>query len=58
MFARDEYQKYDGNLTHINAMIRIDWDDLNEEQRYFVQELVRASVYDIFVVTRVTALHE
>ena len=36
MFARDEYQKYDGNLTHINAMIRIDWDDLNEEQRYFV----------------------
>ena len=48
MFARDEYQKDAGNLPHIHAMITINWGGLNEEQRYFVEELMRASVCDIF----------
>ena len=48
MFARDEYQKDAGNLPHIHAMININWDGLNEEQRNFVEELMRASVCDIF----------
>ena len=48
MFARDEYQKDAGNLLHIHAMININWDGLNEEQQYFVEELMRASVCDIF----------
>ena len=48
MFARDEYQKDAGNLPHMHDIICINWDDLDEEQRSFVEELVRANVCDIF----------
>ena len=41
MFARDGYQKDSGNLPQINDMISINWDDLNEKQQYFVEDLER-----------------
>ena len=44
---RYEYHKDDGNSTHIRDMVRINWDDLNEEQQSFVEEFVKASVCDI-----------
>ena len=47
IFARDEYQKDAGNLPHIHAMISIDWKELNQEQKSFVEDLVSASVCDI-----------
>ena len=31
IFARDEYQKDVGNLPHIHAMIRLNWDEINTD---------------------------
>ena len=47
MFARDEYQQDKGNLSRIHAMIRLNWDEINTDDRMsFIEDLVRASVVD------------
>jgi len=58
IFARDEYQKDAGNLPHIHAMISIDWKELNQEQKSFVEDLVSASVCDIVPTKDVASLIE
>ena len=48
MFARDEYRQDKGNLSHIHAMIRLNWDEINTDDRMpFIEDLVRASVVDL-----------
>ena len=47
IFARNEYQKEVGNLSHIHLMLQIYWKLLNESQTAFVMDLIRASILDI-----------
>ena len=47
IFARCEYQKEVGNLHHIHLILQVLYHMLNEEQKSFVDNLVRASVLDV-----------
>ena len=47
MFARHEYQKDVGNLPHIHAMIKIDPDTFSENENYFMNEMIRASILEV-----------
>jgi hypothetical protein len=47
IFARHEYQKKTGNLSHIHLMIQIDWKNLSESETKSLDELIRASICDI-----------
>ena len=47
IFVRYEYQKDVGNLSHIHLILQVLWDELNEEETIFVQDLIRASNNEI-----------
>lgn len=47
IFARNEYQKDAGNLSHIHLMIEVQWDALNEEEKKFVDNLICANHLEI-----------
>ena len=47
LFARHEFQASIGNLPHIHLMLRVSWEELKEEEIFFVNDLVRASYLDI-----------
>ena len=47
MFARNEYQKDAGNLSHIHMMIEVKWDEMTMEERKFVDNLIRTNHLDI-----------
>ena len=46
MSTRCEYQKEVGNLHHIHLILQVLHHMLNEEQKIFADNLVRASVFD------------
>ena len=46
-FARHEFQSSKGNLPHIHAMLKVKWHALNEEEKRFVRDLIRADVFEI-----------
>lgn len=56
IFARNEYQKEVGNLSHIHLMLQIYWRLLNESQTAFVKDLIRASVLEIVRTSEVQTL--
>ena len=39
IFARKEYQKDKGNLSHSHLMVRLDWSQMSEEETEFVKNL-------------------
>ena len=47
MFARYEYQKDVGNLSHIHFLAELNWSTMNAEEKKFVKDMIRASVLDI-----------
>ena len=47
IFARKEYQSSKGNLSHAHMMICLMWELMNEDKRTFVNDLIRASIFDI-----------
>ena len=46
-FSRREYQSNSGNLSHAHIIIAVNWDALTVEERDFVNNLARGSVYDV-----------
>ena len=46
LFSRREYQSNSGNLAHAHIILAVDWDQLDDNQRHFVKNLGRASVFD------------
>ena len=47
IFARKEYQKDKGNLSHSHLMIRLNWSLMSDIKTEFVNDLIRASICDI-----------
>ena len=47
IFARNEYQKDVGNLSHIHLMVEVLWDELTIDEKAFVDELICSSIFDI-----------
>ena len=47
IFVKCEYQKDAGNLSHNHLILEVNWEALNQEQTLFVQDLIRASTFDI-----------
>ena len=47
IFARCEYQKEVGNLHHVHLILQVMYDMMTEEQKRFVNDLVRASILDV-----------
>ena len=47
MFARNEYQKDAGNLSHIHMLIEVKWEEMTVEEKNFVDNLIRTSHLDI-----------
>ena len=43
IFTRYEYQKDVGNLSHIHLILQVLWDELDDQEQAFVQDLIRAS---------------
>ena len=43
IFVRDEFQELNGNLPHIHLMCSLKYEEMNDEQRYRIDNLVRAS---------------
>ena len=56
LFARHEFQGQAGNLPHIHAMIKVNWDGLSYEEKLFVDDCIRASVLDIVKVEEINHL--
>ena len=46
-FARHEFQSCSGNLPHIHAMLKVKWSSLTENETIFVQDLIRADIFEI-----------
>ena len=47
IFARKEYQKDRGNLSHSHMMVALNWASMTQEEEDFVNNLIRASIFDI-----------
>ncbi len=47
MFARNEYQKDAGNLSHIHMLIEVKWDEMTVDEKTFVDNLIRTNHLDI-----------
>ena len=45
-FSRREYQSNSDNLTHSHIILAINWECLTIEEREFVENLARGSVFD------------
>ena len=56
IFACQEYQKLRGNLHHIHLMLEVDNNNLSEEQKKFVNDLCRCSIFDIVRVNEIEKL--
>ena len=56
IFARKEYQKDRGNVSHTHLMLKIDWTKLTAEEKTFMDDLIRASVIDVVRVDEVDDL--
>ena len=58
IFARKEYQKDKGNVSHIHLMLKLNWDKLSSEEKKFINDMIRASVIDVVRVDEVNHLIE
>ena len=56
LFACDKYQSNKGNLSHMHGMCSIEWNKLTSEQCIELEDIVRASMYDIARVENIDSL--
>ena len=47
LFVSKEYQQSSRNISHTHLILEVLWDLLTIEQRIFVEDLIRASLFDI-----------
>ena len=47
IFSRDEYQNTIGNLPHIYMMVEMPLEDMTQEKKDTLEELIRSYVFDI-----------
>ena len=47
IFSRQEYQKLVGNLHHIHLIMEVAYDKMSAEERKFVDDLCRCSIFDV-----------
>ena len=47
LFLRKEFQKLRGNVWHGHMMVRVKWEALTADEKDFVENLIRASIFDI-----------
>ena len=47
IFARKEYQTSKGNLSHSHMMIALDYKLMSVDEKKYVDNLIRASIFDI-----------
>ena len=47
IFVRYEYQKDAGNLSHIHLILQVLWDELTDEEKAFMHDIIRASKNEI-----------
>ena len=58
IFVRYEYQKDAGNLSHIHLILQVKWDELTDEERQFMKDIIRASKNEIVRPSEVEKLIE
>ena len=46
-FSRREYQSFSGNLSHAHIILAIHWSALTTEEREFVKNLAKGSIFDV-----------
>ena len=46
-FSRREYQSNSGNLAHAHIILAVNWLKLTEEQKVFVENLAKCSIFDV-----------
>ena len=56
IFARIEYQKDKGNLSHTHLMAKVNWEKLIIEEKEFLDDLICASILDVVRVDEVDHL--
>ena len=56
IFTRYEYQKDVGNLSHIHLILQVKWDEIDDEEKAFVKNLIRASNSEIVKPEEVESL--
>ena len=47
IFARKEYQSKQGNLSHSHLIAELKWSVMSEEEKEFVNDLIRADIFEI-----------
>lgn len=47
IFARKEYQKLRGNLSHCHLMIQLKMERMTVEEKNFVDDIIRAGIFDL-----------
>ena len=47
LFGGKEYQTNRGNISHLHMMIALMWAHMSEKEKEFVNNLIRASIFDI-----------
>ena len=47
IFARKEHQKNKGNVSHGQMMIQLNWENMNQAETDFVNDIVCASIFTL-----------
>ena len=47
VFARNEYQKDKGSLSHAHKFIQLNWEKTTQSKTDFFNDIVRSSMFDI-----------
>ena len=58
IFLRKEYQALQGNLSHGQSSIELSWHKMDDNEKQFVQYLVRASICNIIKPDEISACIE
>ena len=58
IFARKEYQSKQDNLSHSHMMASLRWDLMSDEEKKFVEDLIRADIFEIVRADEVDDLVE
>ena len=58
LFGRKEYQTKRGNISHLHMMIALMWGLMSEAEKEFVNDLIRASIFDIVRTNEVPRMIE
>lgn len=53
IFAKKEYQRDKGNLSHFHMMIRLHWGKMSPEEKVFLCNLIRASISNIVKIEEI-----